>query len=161
MPRAYEPPTAAELRTVTGPRPGTRILHDVLVWHYHGRGVRSAGIYNRRNRRGVLGPVTARGASLHSVGRALDLATTDKALHDEIFLRCIAAADQCGIVEVISWERRWTPDKGVRPYKPGPGGSPHRDHVHVGQSVDTASRGANPEDAKALARWFSHFLFER
>ena len=153
MPTKYEPPTAAELRTVTGPRPGTRALHDVLVWHYHGRGVRSAGIYNRRPRRGlsVLTPATA---SLHAVGRGLDLATTDKAVHDEIFLRCIAAADQCGIVEIISWNRRWTPDKGVRDYR---GASPHRDHVHVGQSVDAASR----PDTADLRKWFSHFLFER
>ena len=158
MARKYEPPTAAELRTVTGPRPGTRALHDVLVWHYHARGVKSGGIYNRRNRRGVLGPLTARGASLHSVGRAADLMTSDKAVHDEIFLRCIAAGEQCGIVEVISWNRRWTPDKGVHPYK---GASPHRVHVHVGQSVDMASRGATTEDAAALRKWFSHFLFER
>lgn len=154
MPTKYEPPTAAELRTVTGPRPGTRALHDVLVWHYHGRGVRSGGIYNRRNRRGVLGPLTVQGSSLHSVGRAVDLMTTDKAVHDEIFLRLIAAADQCGIVEVISWNRRWTPDKGVQPYR---GTSPHRDHVHVGQSVDAASR----PDTADLRKWFSHFLFTR
>ena len=153
MARKYEPPTAAELRTVTGPRPGTRALHDVLVWHYHGRGVRSGGIYNRRPRRGlsVLTPATA---SLHACGRAIDLMTTDKAVHDDIFLRCIAAADQCGIVEVISWNRRWTPDKGVQPYR---GTSPHRDHVHLGQSVDTASR----PDTADLRKWFSHFLFTR
>ena len=152
MARKYEPPTAAELRTVTGPRPGTRALHDVLAWHYHGRGVRSGGIYNRRNRRGVLGPLTVQGSSLHSVGRAVDLMTTDRAVHDDIFLRCIAAADQCGIVEVISWERRWTPDKGVQPYR---GTSPHRDHCYVGQSVDAASR----PDTADLRKWFSHFLF--
>ena len=153
MPRAYEPPTAAELRTVTGPRPGTRALHDVLVWHYHARGVRSGGIYNRRPRRG-LSVLTPRTASLHAVGRAVDLMTREKAVHDEMFLCLIAAADQCGIVELISWERRWTPDGGVRPYR---GTSPHRDHLHIGQSVDAASR----PDTADLRKWFSHFLFER
>ena len=72
MARKYEPPTAAELRTVTGPRPGTRALHDVLVWHYHARGVRSGGIYNRRPRRGlsVLSPQTNRADAAARLGLA-------------------------------------------------------------------------------------------
>jgi len=147
----YEPVTATELRTVTGPRPGVKAFHDVVVWHYHPRGLRSGGIYNRRAVRGVT-TLVPRTASLHAAGRAVDLMTSSKELHDELFLRLIRSSEQMGIVEVISWGRRWTLDKGVVKYS---GKSPHTDHVHVGFSSDMASRPNTPE----LRKWFDHFMW--
>lgn len=150
MPK-YEPVTATELRTVVGPRSGVKAFHDVVVWHYHARGLRSGGIYNRRAVRGVT-TLVPRTASLHASGRAADFMTSDKELHNELLLRFIRCSEQLGIVEVISWDRRWTLEKGLQTYR---GKSPHRDHVHVGFSSDFASRANTPE----LKKWITHFLW--
>jgi len=132
------------------------VLSDVILMHYMGRGMKGGGIYNRRPVR--LG----RAWSLHAGGRAADfmvpatggVATkAGKALGDELFMRAIAAAEACGICEIIWWDKRWTGDKGVQHYAP----TNHRDHVHIGQTVDMASR----TDSTNLRRWFRHFLFER
>jgi hypothetical protein len=151
----YQPATTHEVNQVAGPRPATQVLSDVIVLHYLARGAKSGGIYNRRRVR--LGSAW----SLHAAGRALDVMVPAKAgvataagkqLGDEIWLRAIAAAEACGICEVIWWDKRWTGDKGVHPYKP----TNHRDHVHIGQTVDMAVRRD-----QGLSRWFKHFLFER
>lgn len=154
---AYQPATWREANTVNGPRPGTQVLLDVLLWNMAAKGhvVSSGGIYNRRTVRGGTAP------SLHSCGRAADVMVpntkTGRRTGDEIFLRLIAAAEACGVCEII-WNRsRWTAAKGVVPYK---GKNPHVDHVHVGQTIDGASRGAGSQRAD-LVRWYTHFLFER
>lgn len=151
---AYQRATTHEVNGVHGPRPGTRALSDVIITELHARGARSGGIYNRRPVR--LG----RTWSLHAAGRGLDVmvparngvATVDgKKLGDELFLRAVAAADQVGACEVIWWDKRWTGDGGVKPYRP----TNHRDHVHIGQTVDMAARPDTPD----LRKWFRHFLF--
>ena len=151
---AYQPVTRAENRAIQGPRPGTQTLLNVILMHTMLRGARSGGIYANRTVR------FGKSLSLHSAGRACDVmvpatngvaTTAGRQLGDELFLRCVAAAEQCGICEVIWWDKRWT-SAGVKPYKH----TNHRDHVHIGQTIDMASR-TDPQ----LGVWFNHFLFER
>ena len=151
---AYQRVTTGEANAVHAPRPGTQALLDVIITELHIRGARTGGIYNRRTVRG------GKAWSLHSAGRACDVmvpsvngmaSEAGKKLGDELFLRCIAAADQCGICEIIWWDKRWTGDKGVQRYKP----RNHFDHVHIGQTVDMSSR----RDTAELRKWFRHFLF--
>jgi hypothetical protein len=151
----YQPVTSAELRTHVGARPGTRTVHDVVMWNMHGRGVTSGGIYNRRPRRG-LAALTPQTASLHAVGRAFDAMIPPAERRpggagDQLYLRLIAAAVPLGICEVIWQHKRWTPDKGERPYRP----NNHHDHVHAGQIIDWADRPQSSD----LTRWTQHFLF--
>jgi hypothetical protein len=148
---AYERPTSVELRTVTGPRPGVQAVLDAIVWKWSVRGVRSAGIYNRRTVRGRSGPLTPLNASLHSVGRGLDISVPTKQVGDELFLRLVAAADAIGICEIIWWDRRIT-SKGEKPYK---GVDNHHTHLHVGFTADFADR-KNDAD---LRKWVTHFVF--
>jgi flagellar protein FlgJ len=143
---AYQPVTRAELRAHTGPRPGTRALHDVLIWMFHSRGVRSGGIYNRRAVRGGTS------WSLHAVGRALDIMVpVGDPVGWEIALRVIRHADALGVAEVIHDRKRWTAEKGTQPYR---GSNPHRDHVHIGMTVDMADRPDTPQ----LRQWMAHFV---
>lgn len=151
----YQPATWSEARAVHGPKPGTQALLDTILWHMRLRGLNvwSGGIYNRRTIRGSVLP------SLHSCGRALDVMVPQtpagRAAGDQLFLRAINAAEACGICEIIWNRQRWTADRGVRPYK---GTNPHLDHVHIGQTIDVASRGAGAERDN-LVRWYAHFLF--
>jgi hypothetical protein len=143
---AYQPVSRAELRAHTGPRPGTRALHDVLIWMFHSRGVTSGGIYNRRAVRGGTS------WSLHAVGRALDIMVpVGDPVGWEIALRVIRAADALGVCEVIYDAKRWTREKGTVAYH---GVNKHRDHVHIGMTVDMADRPDTPE----LRRWFAIFV---
>ena len=146
---AYEPVTATELRTISGPRPGARAISEVIVWHEYARGVRSAGIYNRRPIRGkkILTPATA---SLHAAGRGIDISVPNKQVGDELFLRVINAADAIGVCEVIWWDKRATA-KGVLAYK---GADNHHTHLHIGITADMADN-TSPE----LMNWVNHFLF--
>jgi hypothetical protein len=143
---AYQSVSRAELRAHTGPRPGTRALHDVLVWMFHDRGATSGGIYNRRRTRGGLS------WSLHAVGRALDvMVPVGDPVGWEIALRAIKSAPMLGVGEVIFDRKRWTEEKGTKRYW---GINPHRDHVHIGQTVDMADRPDTPE----LRQWMAHFV---
>lgn len=146
---AYQPVTSAELRTVVGPRPGARVVSDVIVWSMYAKGVRSAGIYNRRPQRGKK-ILTAATASLHAAGRGIDIAVPNKQVGDELFLRLLAAADAIGVCEVIWWDRRAT-IKGILPYK---GADNHHTHLHIGLTADMADN-TNPK----LGDWVKHFLF--
>lgn len=101
------------------------------------------GVYNCRPVRGGTS------LSLHGEGRAGDLGSTDKALHDEVFAALIAAAEDLGIQEVISWERRW--DSISRQVKPYDGKSLHKDHVHVGQCWAAAKSVTTQQVRAALA----------
>jgi len=77
-----------------------------------------------------------------------------KQVSDEVFLRLIAAADACGVCEIIWNRQRWSGDTGaVTPYK---GANPHVDHVHFGMTIDVASH----PDTADLRKWFSSFLFK-
>lgn len=58
-------------------------------------------------------------------------------LHDDApkrmgatFTLAIAEADRFGIAHAIYNLRQWTPEDGLRPYDPPPGGSAHKDHGH-------------------------------
>jgi hypothetical protein len=124
-------------------------LHDVLIWMFHARGATSGGIYNRRPVRGGLS------WSLHAVGRALDIMhPVGDPVGPEIALRSIRAAVALGVAEVIfndgqkAW--RWTEEKGTKRYW---GLNKHRDHVHIGMTVDMADRPDTPE----LRHWFAIF----
>lgn len=143
---AYQKVTHSELRTRTGPRPGVRAFHDSVLWVMHGRGVRSGGIYNRRRVRGGTS------WSLHSVGRAADLMVPDVNTGLEIAFRAIRNAPWLGVSEVIFNRKRWTAEQGTRSYG---GSNPHRDHVHIGFTIDFADR----PDTEDLRRWCAHFMF--
>ena len=148
MPK-YEKATWDEVLQVQGPRPGARVLSDVVIRHYLAAGVqvKTGGIYNRRRVRGGTS------WSLHAVGRGVDWMVPDKATGDQLFLRLINAADQCGVCEVIWNRQRWDGTTGkVTPYR---GVNPHTDHVHAGMTIDVASH----PDTQDLRRWFDHFLF--
>lgn len=151
MKNAYQPVTPSELKNVVGPRPGCVAFNDVVMFVEHKRGVYPAGIYNRRNVRGRRGPVTARTASLHSVGRAVDIGIPNKAVGDALFKKIVAAADYIGVCEVIWWGTRTT-TKGTLPYK---GVDNHHTHIHVGFTADFASR----KNTADLRKWISHFLY--
>ena len=144
MPPKYQPVTAAEAKAVQGPRPGSRALHDVVLFRMASRGVRTGGIYNSRRVRGGIA------WSTHAAGRGIDWAVPSKQVGDELYLRLIRACDQIGVGEVIWRDRRWTAD-GEKPYKP----KNHYDHVHCSQTIDMASRPDTPD----LRKWFDHFLF--
>ena len=143
----YEKVTAAEARTIQGPRPGARALSDVIIWHYHSRGVRSGGIYNSRKVRGSL-----TSWSTHAAGRGIDFMVPSKEVGDEIYLRLINASDATGVGEVIWRHSRWTGQDGEKHYKP----TNHFDHVHCSMTIDMASQPNTDE----LKRWFAHFLFQ-
>lgn len=151
MKNAYEPVTATELKTITGPRPGCVAFNDVVCFVEHQHGVYPAGIYNRRNVRGVAGPIRPGSASLHSAGRAVDIGIPTKAVGDALFQKLLAAADFIGICEIIWWDTRTT-TKGTLNYK---GADNHHTHIHVGFTADFASR-ANNDDLK---KWIAHFLY--
>ena len=150
MKNAYQPVTAAELRTITGPRPGVQAVLDTVVWFRHSKGVKSAGIYNRRPVRGkkILTPGSA---SLHAAGRGLDLAVPSKQVGDELYLRLAAAADAIGVCEIIWYGRRLT-SAGEKPYK---GVDNHTTHLHVGFTADWADR----KNTADLRKWVAHFVF--
>jgi hypothetical protein len=150
MQNAYQPVTAVELKTVTGPRPGVQAVLDTILWFRHDKGVKSAGIYNRRPVRGKT-ILTPKSASLHAAGRGLDISVPSKEVGDELYLRLVNAADAIGVCEVIWWDRRIT-SKGEKPYK---GVDNHHTHLHVGFTADWADRKNNAD----LRRWASHFLF--
>lgn len=146
---AYQPVTSAELAHCFGPRPGVQAFSDVVLWSLHDKGVRSDGIYNRRKVRGSLFTW-----SLHAVGRAVDIgvAKPSDPVGDILMMQCVAHADWLGICEVIWNAKRWTKEKGLRPYS---GADLHRTHLHVGFTVDFADRPNTPE----LRAWIAHFLF--
>jgi len=150
MPK-YEKATSDEVKAIQGPRPGARVLSDVVIQHFLQKGVqvKSGGIYNKRRVRGGIA------WSLHSVGRGIDWMVPDKNTGDEIFLRLINAAEQCGVCEIIWNRQRWDGTTGkVNEYR---GPNPHTDHVHAGMTIDVASH----PDTSDLRKWFNHFLFRR
>ena len=151
MKNKYQPVSPSELKNVVGPRPGCVAFNDVVMFHEHKNGVYPAGIYNRRNVRGSRGPVTARNASLHAAGRAVDIGISNKAEGDKLAAKIIAAADMIGVCEVI-WYAKRTTSKGTLPYH---GVDLHKTHIHVGFTTDFASRHNTPD----LKKWISHFLF--
>jgi hypothetical protein len=113
---------------------------------FHNRGVHSGGIYNRRRVRG------GSAMSLHAVGRALDvMVPVGDPVGWEIALRVIRNAEALGVAELIYDRKRWTEEKGTQPYR---GINPHRDHVHIGLTVDMADRPDTPE----LRQWLAHFV---
>jgi len=150
MKNVYQPVSATELKQVIGPRPGARALNDVIVPRLFSKGVRSAGIYNRRPRRGLTA-LNPRTASLHAAGRAVDISIPNQKVGDELFLRLISAADAIGICEIIWWDRRVSSD-GVKAYK---GKDNHHTHIHIGLTSDFADRTNTPD----LRKWISHFIF--
>lgn len=146
---SYEPVTAVELKTVVGPRPGAQTISNVIVFNMYDKGVRSAGIYNRRPIRGkkILTPATA---SLHAAGRGIDISVPNKQIGDELFLRVVNAADAIGVCEVIWWDKRAT-SKGILDYH---GVDNHHTHLHIGITADMADNRSPQLDA-----WVKHFLF--
>lgn len=151
MKNKYQAPTRNELKTVHGPRPGAVALNDVIIWNMHKYGVSSAGIYNRRNVRGAKGAVIPSRASLHAVGRGVDIAIPNKAVGDALVAKLIKAADYVGICEII-WYGRRISTKGILPYR---GVDKHRTHIHIGLTVDFASR----KNDDNLRKWINHFVF--
>lgn len=123
MAAAYDPVRSCS----GGPAPGLVALEKFAVARWPG--LRSAGIYACRSVRG------GSGLSLHAEGRALDLAVPHPSdpLGDQAAAWLVDHADALGVQELI-WNRRiWTSRQPYwRPYNPGPGGSDHTDHVHVG-----------------------------
>jgi hypothetical protein len=157
MPNTYTPVSAAEYRQHRGQtRPGVVAFHDSVIFCMGGS-VRSGGMVNDRRQRGG----TAR--SLHSVGRAPDFMVqngtgpragwTPKEVGDELFVRLIAAHEAIGLDEAIWWRKRWTPEKGIRPYL---GIASHKDHVHAGLDPAMADNAAPYDD---LCRWFARAIF--
>lgn len=148
MPK-YQAVTASEANGVHGPRPGAVALQDVILMHYAGR-LGTDGIYNHRKVRGSL-----TSWSLHAAGRAIDIHVppTQAALGGELMVRLVKSADALGVCEVI-WNRtRWDGTSGQT--KPYGGSDPHTTHVHIGMTVDIASRPNTPD----LHKWFDFFLF--
>lgn len=98
--------------------------------------VRDLGIYNCRPPRGVTPGPRVR-VSLHGEGRAWDAGVEphERARGDALAQLLVDHALELGIQQVIWYRRQWLSLAGHRhwePYNPGPGGSPHTDHVHVG-----------------------------
>lgn len=153
----YEPVTQWELDTKHGPRPGVVAFRNAVLFWTRPKGCYDAGIYNRRNVRGVFGRIKPATASLHAVGRAWDCgvpnATVNPAVGQEIAWRAVSAANPCGIVEVIWNRHRWTAEKGSVPYS---GKDPHTGHVHIGFSQTVADSPATHDD---MVKWFSHAMF--
>lgn len=150
----YQGPTAAELRNITGPQPGVQAFADAVMLKLGPtRGLTNLGIYNRRTIRGRSGPLTPLNASLHAVGRAWDAGVpkgdAGKNLGDELWTRTIGVAQKglVGVQEVIWQRRRWTPDKGIQPYK---GVDPHTGHLHISFTIDWAQNHSTQAD---LRRW--------
>ena len=150
----YQGPTSTELRTITGPQPGVQAFADAVMLKYGPtRHLTNLGIYNRRTIRGRSGVLTPLNASLHAVGRAWDAGVpkgpAGKNLGDELWKRCIDGATKglVGVQEIIWYRQRWTPDKGVRPYK---GVDDHTTHLHISFSIDWAQNHSPQAD---LRRW--------
>lgn len=127
-----------------GPGPG---LVALQVWLCARFGTPRTGPYACRN---VRGGTTI---SLHGLGRAADLPTsalnpTGLARGDALAEWCRAHRSQIGLTEVI-WNRKIDTGTGWREYRPGPGGSLHLDHVHVG--IDQAAAWSMPLTAARLA----------
>jgi len=150
MKYAYQPVTSVELKTVKGPRPGVQAVMDTVGWYRYAQGVRSAGIYNRRPVRGKT-VLTAKNASLHAAGRALDISVPSINVGNELYLRLAAAADAIGVCEII-WNRKRLTKNGEAAYK---GVDPHTTHLHVGFVADWADRPNTPD----LRKWVAHFVF--
>lgn len=154
----YQGVSLSEANQVHGPRPGSRLLSDIIVSHYFNRGMRSLGIYNRRRVRGGTA------LSTHAGGRGIDFGVpsangrataSGKKLGDELVLKLIHASDALGIQEIIWQGKRITAGpKGVPVTKPYRGLDRHFTHVHASQTVDLASRNADAN----LAKWYHHFL---
>ena len=86
--------------------------------------------------------------SHHAEARALDLMTLDSALHRRIVAWCLSAEGQSwGVQEIITGygpqnrPQRWQAGIGWRDYS---GPSAHRDHVHLSQTIEAASRRVPP-----------------
>lgn len=105
---------------------GGMLLQVETVWNLLNQkftGLKFMGSYNNRNVRG------GSSKSMHAYGRAIDIGAspgTMQAVAD--YLRTIQ-----GVQYVIYNHRISGPgaNKPWRAYNPGPGGSPHTDHVHV------------------------------
>ena len=135
-------------RCASGPQPGAIALRDWLAANVpQGR---SGGIFNCRNVRG------GRSLSLHGAGRAVDWMlsannSTQKRAADALVALLLATqgserwalARRMGVQEII-WNRKiWTASKatqGLRAYRPGPGGSPHTNNIHIGMNVPGSLR---------------------
>lgn len=153
----YEGVSRAEYKAHRGQvRPGTKALHDTVLFMFAGS-LTSGGIVADRNVRG------GSAKSLHSVGRAADwmvragtgprMGRTPREIGDELAFRLVLAAEWIGVQEVIWYRRRWTPDKGWRRYF---GINPHTDHVHASQTQKAADNAAPYDDQ---CKWYVHFLF--
>ena len=124
---------------------GTRALLNAMLRKYPGS--TSFGIESCRNARG------GSSLSLHAEGRAADWHPATKAQGDEAFRLLVDNAWGIGAQEIIWWEQIWSlarQSEGVRPYEPGPGGSPHHDHIHIGQVPRAASEMTAAQAAQAL-----------
>jgi len=150
---SYEPVTQWELNTQFGPRPGVVAFRDTVLWWMRPKGCYDAGIYNRRNVRGVVGRLRPATASLHAVGRAWDCGIPNLAVGSEVAFRSVLAANPCGIIEVIFNRTRWTAEHGTVPYS---GVDPHTAHVHIGFSQTVADSPATHDN---LVKWFSMAMF--
>lgn len=154
----YQGVSLAEANQVHGPRPGSRLLSDIICGHYFARGLRPLGIYNRRRVRGGTA------LSTHAAGRGIDFGVPSKAgratpegkkVGDELVLKLIHASDALGIQEVIWQGKRITAGPDGKPVtKNYRGLDRHFTHVHCSQTVDVSSR---PADAN-LSKWYHHFL---
>lgn len=137
-------------------RPGTKALHDTVLFMFAGS-LRSGGIVSDRRVRGGTA------ISTHAVGRGVDwmtqagtgprLGRTPREVGDELAFRLVLAAEWIGVQEVIWYRRRWTKKTGWRRYY---GINQHLDHVHASQTP-TAADNAAPYDAQC--KWYVHFLF--
>lgn len=88
--------------------------------------------------------------SHHAEARALDMMTLDSTLHRRITSWCLSAEGRSwGVQEIVTgygpanMPQRWQAGQGWRPYS---GPSSHRDHVHVSQTIEAASRRVPPPD---------------
>lgn len=166
MPPKYEPCTAIEWRTITGPTPGARAFLAEVLAHYgagptNQSGVGSDGIYNHRM---VRGSRTAH--SNHASGRAIDVHVSDngpgRLVGYDLFQRITRdpAATAVGVCEAIYYRQRWDGTSNlVKPYLGHP--DDHKTHVHVTMTADVAHHPCDPTNpADPLRVWFRHFLFE-
>lgn len=153
----YESVSRAEFKARKGEvRPGTKALHDTMLFMFAGS-LRSGGIVAVR-------PVRGGSAwSTHSVGRAADwmvqagtgprMGRTPREIGDELAFRLVLAADWIGVQEVIWYRRRWTKEKGWRRYY---GINQHLDHVHASQTQRAADNAAPYDDQ---CKWIVRFAF--
>lgn len=146
----YMVPTVAG----TGVMPGTVLLRDALE---RVTGLDIIGGYNRRCVVQCGAPLAVgaskcpngHGISHHAESCAIDVMTTNVEMHRRVIDWCLGPEGMAyEVQEIVSGfspiggPGRWTVDTGWRQYT---GPSPHRDHVHVSQTLTAARRTTPPE----------------